>query len=99
MQAENIPAELPLVAAPSGEGWRQSTGYLLGRKALGAIFVIYIVVTLSFFLIRLMPGNAVDYLREKLLMQGNLTLNDVNTQIRAIYGLDIKQPLGVQYLQ
>jgi peptide/nickel transport system permease protein len=99
MQAEIVPADPRSVTVPSAMDWRESTTYLLGRKALGALLVIYIVVTLSFFLIRLMPGNAVDYLREKLMMQGNVTLADVNTQIRSIYGLDIKQPLFVQYLQ
>ena len=37
------------------------TSYLAKRLAM-ALFTIYVVVSLSFFMIRLMPGNTMEYL-------------------------------------
>ncbi|HWE64460.1 MAG TPA: ABC transporter permease [Chloroflexota bacterium] len=99
MQAEIVPPDVP-VATPTEErrNWRDSMVFMLGRRVLGALLVIYVVITLSFFLIRLLPGNAVDALRAQLLQQG-VSPDEINQRIQVLYGLSIKQPLGEQYLQ
>lgn len=72
--------------------------YLLRRIAISVV-IVYVVITLTFFLIRLMPGNAVDYLYNQLLQQGGLTPQQIQQQVSAIYGLMPKSPLWQQYLQ
>lgn len=99
MQAEMIPTDTP-VAMPTQErrSWRESAAYTVGRRALGALFLIYVVITLSFFLIRLMPGNAIDALRAQLLQQG-MPIDEINQRIQVLYGLNTKQPIIEQYGQ
>lgn len=70
----------------------------LGKRVAAALFTIFVVVSLSFFLIRLMPGNAMDVLRESLERQGGLTTQQINAQINTLYGLIPTDPVGKQYL-
>jgi peptide/nickel transport system permease protein len=69
------------------------------RRVVMAVVIIYVVVTLSFFMVRLMPGNPMDYLEAQLERQGNLTPQQVQEKVQAIYGLLPNEPLWKQYLQ
>lgn len=99
MQLETVPSEVVEAPAWRRIAWRDSAAFIIGRKILGALVVIYIVITLTFFLIRLMPGNAVDYLRAQLIQQGNMSIDQINAEIHALYGIDVHQPVGIEYLQ
>lgn len=72
--------------------------YLI-RRVLAAVFTIFVVVSLSFFMVRLMPGNAMDVLRNQLMRQGGLTTQQIDQQVNALYGLAPTDPTWMQYLQ
>ncbi|MCL4414353.1 MAG: ABC transporter permease [Actinobacteria bacterium] len=70
--------------------------YVARRVAMAAV-VIYIVVTLSFFMVRLLPGNAIEYLETQLELEGTLTPQQIQEKVQAIYGLSPRAPLWKQY--
>lgn len=72
--------------------------YLLRRLGI-ALLTIYVVVTISFFMIRLMPGNAASYLQNQLLLQGGLTSVQIQARVNALLGIQPKSPVWQQYLQ
>jgi len=71
--------------------------YVVKRIAIAAL-IIYFVVTLSFFLVRLMPGSPVAALESQLEQEGGITPQQIQQQVQAIYGLSPKAPLWKQYL-
>src|SRR5678816_262895 len=74
-----------------------ASNYLL-RRFVKALFSIWLVTTITFFVIRAMPGNAVDVLMEELTVQG-VSPDDARNQAAALMGIDLDQPLSGQYLE
>jgi peptide/nickel transport system permease protein len=58
---------------------------------------IFIVTTLTFFLIRLMPGNPLDIYISQQVAQG-VPLQDAQQMASSIFQIDLNQPVWVQYL-
>jgi peptide/nickel transport system permease protein len=73
-----------------------TSNYLL-RRLVRALFSIWLVTTITFFVIRAMPGNAVDILVQELTAQG-MSAEDAKDQAAALMNIDLDQPLAVQYL-
>ncbi|GAA2759443.1 ABC transporter permease subunit [Actinopolymorpha rutila] len=71
----------------------------LARRVATALLTVFVVVSLSFFMIRLMPGNVMDYLVNQLSRQGNLTTQEIQQQVNAIYGVMPTSPAWKQYFQ
>ncbi|HSZ39636.1 MAG TPA: ABC transporter permease [Trebonia sp.] len=71
--------------------------FLVKRLVL-AVVTIYIVITLTFFMIRLMPGNAMSYLQSQLSAQGGLTTQQIATRVQEAYGIQTTNALWQQYL-
>jgi peptide/nickel transport system permease protein len=71
--------------------------FLAKRLAL-ALVTIYVVITLTFFMIRLMPGNAMSYLQSQLSQQGGLTTGEIAARVQEAYGVQPTGPLWQQYL-
>jgi peptide/nickel transport system permease protein len=69
------------------------------RRSLTSLFVIFVVVSGSFFLIRMMPGNPMQVLYQQLAQQGALTPAEIESQIKVYYGLQPHGPLLSQYFQ
>jgi peptide/nickel transport system permease protein len=68
----------------------------VGRRLVGAILVIYAVITVSFFMVRLMPGSAADIIRGELIQQG-ISPEAADAQVSAILGIDQSDSLLAQY--
>ncbi|HEU0296721.1 MAG TPA: ABC transporter permease [Anaerolineales bacterium] len=73
-----------------------TSNYLL-RRLGKALFSIWLVTTITFFVIRAMPGNAVDILIQELTAQG-VSPEDAKNQAAALMNIDLDQPLAGQYL-
>lgn len=69
--------------------------YLL--RLLKALLTIYIVTTLTFFLIRLMPGNPLDIYISQQVAQGT-PYQDAVQMASSIFQVDLNQPMHVQYV-
>ncbi len=73
-----------------------TSNYLL-RRLVRAVFTIWLVTTITFFVVRAMPGNAVDILIQELTAQG-VSPEDAKNQAAALMSIDLDQPLAGQYL-
>lgn len=74
------------------------SNYLL-RKVFKALFTIFFVVSLTFFLIRLMPGSPVDiYVNQQISLYG-MSYEDAMSQAAALFSIDLKAPVYIQYLE
>ncbi|SDT01405.1 ABC transporter permease [Microlunatus soli] len=72
-------------------------GYVL-RRVLMALVTIFVIVSLSFWMIRLMPGNPMEFLEFQLRQQGNVSPDQIRQQVQAIYGVMPTGPIWQQYL-
>ena len=71
--------------------------YIL-KRAAASIAVIFVVISLSFYMIRLMPGNAVDFVVAQLQSQGGLSPAEIQAKISLIYGVQSRAPIWDQYI-
>jgi peptide/nickel transport system permease protein len=64
-----------------------------------ALFTAFVVVSLSFALVRLMPGNPADQLRGQLIRNNpDLSQQEINRRVANYINIDLSQPLHEQYL-
>ena len=79
------------------DGIRKIASSYLLRRLIKALFSIWLVATITFFVIRAMPGNAVDILIQELTAQG-VSPEDAKNQAAALMSIDLDKPLAGQYL-
>lgn len=79
-------------------GVLETMASFLAKRLSLAVVTIYVVVTLTFFMVRLMPGNAMSYLKSQLSAQGGLTTSQIAAKISEAYGVRATGPLWQQYL-
>ena len=79
------------------DGIRKITSSYLLRQLGKALFSIWLVTTITFFVVRAMPGNAVDILIQDLTNQG-ISPDDARNQASALMNIDLDKPLAGQYL-
>lgn len=86
-------------ATESGSSWWQSLvhSYLL-RKTLKAFFTAFVVITLTFFLIRLLPSNPIELYIQQLMVQYSLPYHEAQDQAAALFAIDLDQPIFLQYV-
>ncbi|MDS0295732.1 ABC transporter permease [Halogeometricum luteum] len=70
------------------------------RRLAQAILTVYVVVTLTFGMIRLMPGGPMDYLRGQLIQStgGQVSTQQINQLVEAYTNVNPDQPLWSQYI-
>jgi len=73
-----------------------STRYFLNRTGR-ALLTIFLVITLTFVLIRYLPGGPEDYLMAQL-MGTDMTQEEVQRQMRSYINLSTNDPLWKQYI-
>lgn len=73
------------------------SNYLL-RRILKAILTVWCVVSLTFFLIRLMPSNPIEVFIENQIAQYGMSYAEARDQARALFAIDLDKPLHEQYL-
>ena len=100
ISASSTSAAAPLpVQKPSPLVWlrRLAANYVL-RRLVKALFTIWLVASITFFVVRAMPGNAVDILLQELTAAG-VSPDDARTQAAALLSIDLNQPVQDQYIQ
>lgn len=68
------------------------------RRAIRAFITILIVVTITFFIVRLMPGNPIEIYIGQLMSQYGMTFQEAKNAAAALFSLDLNAPLTKQYL-
>ena len=104
-------ATTPADARLAADVYRYSP-YARGRRALAwmadrpiaraltrALITVFLVTTLNFVLIRLMPGNAIDNYIAQIMNEQLLSYEDAAQQASGLFNLDLKKPIHEQYLQ
>lgn len=74
------------------------SNWLLNRT-LRAGITLYVVITFSFLIVRLLPGGPMDYLRAQLTQQSSgMTQEEINNIVESYMNVQPDQPLLVQYV-
>lgn len=68
------------------------------KKLLKMVFTIWIVMTLIFFLIRLMPSNPVERYIEMQMVQYGLSMEEATARASFLFSMDLDKSLASQYL-
>ena len=91
-------ASSPPAAKPSPLAWleRITSNFLL-QRLVKALFTIWLVTTITFFVVRAMPGNVVDIMLQELTAAG-VSPDDARNQAAALMGVNLDQPVYEQYL-
>jgi peptide/nickel transport system permease protein len=76
---------------------RLKSNYLL-QKIVQAIFVVWFVTSVTFFVVRAMPGNVVDILIQELTTAG-VSPEDARAQAASLIGIDLNRPAHEQYAE
>lgn len=73
-----------------------ASNYLIVRL-LKALLTTFVVITLTFFLIRLLPGNPVEVYINQLIVEYGIPYHEAQDQAAALFAIDLDQPLLLQY--
>ena len=79
-----------------GDTWRHP----VARAVLKAFLTIWVTTTLTFFLIRLMPGSPVELKIDELIQtsNGSLSYEDAKAIASGLFAINLNAPLHEQYL-
>ncbi len=80
-----------------GYWFRRIRSNFLVRQIVKALFTIWFVTSLTFFLVRLMPSNPVQVYINELIVQYGLSYDEARDQATALFAFDPDQPLIQQY--
>lgn len=103
----SVKATIPPAASSVGQvrylkPFRQRLGEALSsytaRVLLQGLFTVFAVMTFTFFLVRLMPGNPVDIKIDQLMQAQGLTYEQARSQAAGLFDMDLNAPVGEQYL-
>jgi len=86
------------LALPSVSLWAKIVRSFWLRRLTKALFTIFVVVTLTFFLVRLMPANPVEVYINSLIEQYGIPYVEARNQAAALFAMDLDAPLYLQYL-
>lgn len=67
------------------------------KRSIMLLLTVYVVITFTFFLIRLMPGNIIDYLVFTYVMEGT-PYEDALIMVSSLIGYNTSAPVGAQYI-
>jgi peptide/nickel transport system permease protein len=97
---------VPVATRPIGVRWnpRRYFGGLwrhpVARAVLKAVLTIWVTTTLTFFLIRLMPGSPVELKIDELIQTSNgaISYEDAKSIASGLFAINLNAPLHEQYL-
>lgn len=77
-----------------GSAWRHP----ILRAFLKAFLTVLVATSITFVMIRLLPGNPIDLRIDELTRDGSVTYEQAREQVSALYPIDLDTPLPVQFL-
>ncbi|MBI5032220.1 MAG: ABC transporter permease [Chloroflexi bacterium] len=80
------------------EGIEKITNNFLLRRIVKALFTIWVVTSITFFVVRAMPGSAVDILIQDLTAAG-YSPDDAKNQAASLMSINLDAPAHEQYLE
>lgn len=95
-----VPEKLPADRPNSSPGvLRRVTQNFYVRRIARALLMIWIVSTIIFFLIRLLPGNPVEQYIARLIETQGMDYENARSQAAALFAIDLDAPLWQQYAE
>lgn len=88
-QPQTQPVPLMLVKRIAANFWV--------RRTAKALFTLWLVTTIIFFVIRLMPGNPYDLMVQELVIQRGISEDQAIALASSIMGIDFNEPVMSQY--
>ena len=89
--------ETPTPSVATESTWARFSESYLVRKILKAAFTAFLVITLTFFLIRLLPSNPIELFIQDLMVQYSMPYHEARDQAAALFAIDLDQPVLLQY--
>ena len=74
-----------------------ANNYVL-RRVIKALATIFVVITVTFFIIRLMPSNPVDIFIQEQMALYNSSYQEARDRAAALFAIDLTAPVTQQYL-
>lgn len=69
------------------------------KRLLMALLTIYVVITITFFLIRFMPGDFVEMMVYYYMTNYGMSEFEAREMVYGLYGVELKDPLWLQYIK
>ena len=88
----------PIPRRASRNWLRMFTRSYYTHKLLKTLLTIFVVTSLIFFLIRLLPGNPIQQMVSQLTSQMGMSQQEAYDQAAALFAIDLNKPLFAQYL-
>ncbi len=83
---------------PVGQLLRRIAGNYVARRVGKALLTIWAVATMTFFLVRLMPGNPIEQYIGQLIAQYQLPYAEARDMAASLFAVDLDQPVALQYV-
>ena len=93
-----LPQDLPQPRANWRRLARSLASNFLVRRVGKALFTIFFVISLLFFLVRLMPSNPLEIYIQELMSTYSMSYQDARSQAASLFSIDFDAPLWKQYL-
>ncbi|HJQ30140.1 MAG TPA: ABC transporter permease, partial [Rubrobacter sp.] len=90
---------VPATGGGALQALRKVASSYLFRRLIKALVTIFVMATLTFFLIRLMPGGPVEAYITNLVTQYNVSHESAMQQAASLFSLDLEAPVYQQYLE
>ena len=68
------------------------------RKLFKALFTIWVVITLIFFMVRMLPGNPIDQYVNQMVTTYGMDVQQARSRAAALFAIDLDAPVWQQYL-
>src|SRR5215203_6549663 len=81
------------------EALRKVASNYLFRRLVKALITAFVMASLTFFLVRLMPGGPVEAYIANLVSQYNVSHQNAKAQAASLFSLDLNAPVYQQYLE
>jgi peptide/nickel transport system permease protein len=98
MNRAALPQAQPRLRADWRRWARAISSNFLVRRIFKALFTIFFVTSLLFFLVRLMPSNPLEIYIQELMSQYSMSYQDARSQAASLFSIDFDAPLWKQYL-
>lgn len=69
----------------------------LFKRLVRALFIVWLVTTVTFFMVRLMPANPIQVYISTLISQFGMSRDEAYNMAASLFSIDFKQPLYMQY--
>jgi peptide/nickel transport system permease protein len=83
---------------PLGYWIKRITSNYIVKMLSRAIFTVWFVTSLIFFLVRLMPSNPIEVYINELIVQYSLPYEQARDQAASLFAIDLNAPLSKQYI-